>query len=402
MPAVCDLPRGRCLATVVETELWLPHERRPSCHRRKAVLTGRQPNGRRARRSTSIVSAALLSAGSAFLPVASVSAESASIVAKRAAVSHLQSQLAAIGDRVEVAAEAYNGARWRLEKVNGRIAENTTFLRTTQRNLVNSRTRLSDRLSRLYRIPKPSLPSILVSSGGITGAVEGVKLLDRIGNQDIAIVRDISTLKVRVAKTQERLVADRIVAKGEFTRKAAQKRVVEGIMRERQRVLNAARGDLRQAIAAEQARVRRQAEVARQAIAAAQSGSQPAGDVLAGPLPSAEGNGAAVRAALTYLGVPYVWGGESRSGVDCSGLMKLAFAEIGKSVPHYTGAIWSAFPKVPYDQLQPGDMVFFHGGGHMGMYIGNGQFVHAPHTGDVVKISSMASRAGSYVGAVRA
>ena len=88
---------------------------------------------------------------------------------------------------------------------------------------------------------------------------------------------------------------------------------------------------------------------------------------------------------MTQLGVPYVWGGASPSvGFDCSGLASWAYAQIGKSVPHYTGAIWSAFPHVA-GPLEPGDMLFFNGGGHMGIYIGDGQFVHAPHTGDVVR-----------------
>jgi cell wall-associated NlpC family hydrolase len=70
---------------------------------------------------------------------------------------------------------------------------------------------------------------------------------------------------------------------------------------------------------------------------------------------------------------------------------------------HYTGSQYSAFPQVPRDQLQPGDLVFFHNLGHEGMYIGGGQFIHAPHTGDVVKISSLSdpSYVRGWVGAVR-
>ena len=64
------------------------------------------------------------------------------------------------------------------------------------------------------------------------------------------------------------------------------------------------------------------------------------------------------------------------------------------------GAIWSAFPHV-VGPLEPGDMLFFNGGDHMGIYIGNGQFVHAPHTGDVVRIANLSER-GDYMGAVRA
>ena len=96
--------------------------------------------------------------------------------------------------------------------------------------------------------------------------------------------------------------------------------------------------------------------------------------------------------------MPYVWGGGTPSGFDCSGLAQYAYAKVGVSMAHYTGSIYSAFPRVT-GPLQPGDMVFFSGLGHMGIYLGNGLMVHAPHTGDVVRVSPIAGR--RYVGAVR-
>jgi cell wall-associated NlpC family hydrolase len=65
------------------------------------------------------------------------------------------------------------------------------------------------------------------------------------------------------------------------------------------------------------------------------------------------------------------------------------FAQVGVSLPHHAASIYSYGTPVPYEQLAPGDLVFFSGLGHMGIYIGGGSFIHAPHTGDVVKISSM-------------
>jgi cell wall-associated NlpC family hydrolase len=108
--------------------------------------------------------------------------------------------------------------------------------------------------------------------------------------------------------------------------------------------------------------------------------------------------------ALQYLGVPYVWGGSSPSiGFDCSGFIMYVFAQVGVSLPHHAASQWSYGVPVPYDQLAPGDLVFFSGLGHAGIYIGGGQFVHAPHTGDVVKISSLYDSwySGTYVGAKR-
>jgi cell wall-associated NlpC family hydrolase len=97
-----------------------------------------------------------------------------------------------------------------------------------------------------------------------------------------------------------------------------------------------------------------------------------------------------------------VWGGSSPSGFDCSGLVVYAFGQMGISLPHSTYALWNVGSPVSRDQLQPGDLVFFSGLGHMGIYIGGGQFIHSPHTGDVVKISTMSGYYSSnYVGARR-
>ena len=113
--------------------------------------------------------------------------------------------------------------------------------------------------------------------------------------------------------------------------------------------------------------------------------------------------GGVVGIAMRYLGVPYRWGGASPStGFDCSGFTMYVFAQIGVSLPHYTGSQYQMGSPVSRDQLQAGDLVFFNGLGHMGIYIGGGNFIHAPHTGDVVKISSMTGwYASTYVGARR-
>jgi cell wall-associated NlpC family hydrolase len=109
----------------------------------------------------------------------------------------------------------------------------------------------------------------------------------------------------------------------------------------------------------------------------------------------------AAAAALAYLGDPYKWGGASPAGFDCSGLTMVAYAQIGISLPHSSEAQYGLGVPVPRDQLQPGDLVFFDGLDHVGIYIGGGQIVHAPHTGDVVRIASLASFGAGYVGARR-
>jgi cell wall-associated NlpC family hydrolase len=125
--------------------------------------------------------------------------------------------------------------------------------------------------------------------------------------------------------------------------------------------------------------------------------------------PPASGIGAqAVAIAERFLGVPYVWAGASPLGFDCSGLTMYVYGLMGIRLTHFTGSQLYQGRPVPQSALQPGDLVFFRPDAngvphHEGMYIGNGQFIHAPHTGDVVKISSLFETryALSYVGAVR-
>lgn len=111
----------------------------------------------------------------------------------------------------------------------------------------------------------------------------------------------------------------------------------------------------------------------------------------------------AVRVAENQLGKPYVWGAEGPDSFDCSGLTKYAYAAAGISLPHYTGDQWNAGRHIAESDLQPGDLIFFHSDlHHMGMYIGGGQLIHAPHSGDVVRTASLSGWfQDNYAGAVR-
>ena len=108
----------------------------------------------------------------------------------------------------------------------------------------------------------------------------------------------------------------------------------------------------------------------------------------------------ALRAAMTRIGDPYVWGMAGPSEFDCSGLVVWAFAQEGISLPHYTGSLWNSGMHVSRDQLEPGDLVFFFADiSHVGMYVGNGLMIDAPTFGQPVQIQPVFWSA--FVGAVR-
>ena len=117
------------------------------------------------------------------------------------------------------------------------------------------------------------------------------------------------------------------------------------------------------------------------------SGSGGSGIIsLSPPPPTSGGAAGAVQAAQGQIGVPYVWGGASPSGFDCSGLILWAYAQVGISLPHYSGAQWDATTHIALADIQPGDLVFYGPGGseHESMYIGGGMMVEATHTGSFV------------------
>jgi len=95
----------------------------------------------------------------------------------------------------------------------------------------------------------------------------------------------------------------------------------------------------------------------------------------------------AARIAMRAVGVPYRWGGESpTSGFDCSGLVRWAYGRVGIDVPHNSYALYSVGRRVDEERMEPGDVLFFEGLGHVGLYVGRGRMVHAPRSGREVEV----------------
>ncbi|MBP2346517.1 MULTISPECIES: C40 family peptidase [Streptomyces] len=127
--------------------------------------------------------------------------------------------------------------------------------------------------------------------------------------------------------------------------------------------------------------------------------------VTSGALPTRTGTptaagGAALRYAAAQIGKPYVWGAEGPGSFDCSGLTSQAWAHAGRTIPRTSQEQWARLPKVPLDQLRPGDLVvYFPKATHVGLYVGDGKVIQAPRPGSVVKVSPVA--ANPLLGAVR-
>ena len=98
----------------------------------------------------------------------------------------------------------------------------------------------------------------------------------------------------------------------------------------------------------------------------------------------------AARIALREVGVPYRWGGSSPAGFDCSGLVYWTYRRLGVSLPHSSYALAELGRPVRRSRIRPGDLLFFYGNGHVGLYVGRGRMVHAPHAGKSVEVVRLA------------
>jgi cell wall-associated NlpC family hydrolase len=232
-----------------------------------------------------------------------------------------------------------------------------------------------------------------------------------VSEQDTAVFGDVTKFRSQVQRRRALLKRARAQQAQLVAERAANKASIESRLAERQRMLSSIRSEIAEIRAAEQ---RRQAELERQArarlaqpqplipeIASAASAPEASPSPPAISAPPAK-YGGVVGIAMRYLGTPYVYGGASPSGFDCSGFVMYVYAQVGVSLPHNAAAQYGYGTPVDRSQLQPGDLVFFNGLGHNGIYIGGGSFIHSPHTGDVVKISSLTGwYSSTWVGARR-
>jgi len=328
-------------------------------------------------------------------------------------------QVQQLDSSLERAVEAYNLATVKLNRVRADLKANHVQLRIAKQSLKRAQAALSARLVSLYTSDGQSDSlEVLLGASSLDDLVNRFNTANRISAQDSTVLGQVRHYDNEVKAREVRLKHANAEAAALVRERASEQASIQGQLAARRALLTSIHGEiahLRAQEAARQAELRRElaARVAaqqQQAPAAAISstvapvssssgGSSRSGSVGPAPPPS---HSSVVSVAMRYLGTPYVWGGASPSGFDCSGLVMYAFAQVGVSLPHSSYAQYGMGSPVSRDQLQPGDVVFFDGLGHVGIYVGGGSFIHAPHTGDVVKISSISGwYASTYVGARR-
>lgn len=282
-----------------------------------------------------------------------------------------QKEMEDLKDDLAYIASRINNLEIELVKNGQAIIKNEEELKVAEKKEKKQYADMKVRIKAMYENGTGVMLQKVFESGSLTEMLKSAEHVQTIHEYDRKQLAEYVKNKEKIAKLKVTLENDKktLLAKQEEM-KEQKSQINEKIAEKRSEI-----SDYTSQIAEAVERAEREKR--------AQQNSKPTYNYVA---PNNPGGGQAiVSAAFQYQGVPYVWGGASGSGVDCSGLVMLAHKSIGVNLSHYSGSIGSGGQRVPnMASALPGDVVCY--AGHVGIYIGNGQMIHAPQTGDVVRV----------------
>jgi cell wall-associated NlpC family hydrolase len=322
------------------------------------------------------------------------------ISAKQAEAQRVLGELQQLDAAAQVANSRYQMATAKLQLVQQQLSENKQALGVARVNLAAAQKALAQRFVAMYTTQdSQSSLAVILGAQSLNELVTRLETLNSVTKQNSSLVEQVASYERSIVRHRQLLDRARRSVGRLVRERAAAKNAIGAKLAAEQRLYNSVRSQIAQLEQQQRANQLVAEHRAQSAVVVTQIG----GGVLNGNLPG-DRYSAAVGIAERYIGTPYVWGGASPSGFDCSGLVMYVYAQLGVSLPHYTVSQyeWSNAVHPARSQLEPGDLVFFAGLGHVGIYIGNNEFIHAPHPGASVEINSMTGWYSSeYYGATR-
>ena len=330
------------------------------------------------------------------------------IAAKRAQAQSVLDRLRQLDAAAQRANSRYRAANAKLRLVEHQLRVNRQALGVAHGNFRRAQQTLMQRLVAIYTSEdQQSSLAVILGARSLDDLISRIETVNSMSKQNNELIEQVLSFQHQMVRRRGLLRRERVRQNRLVAARAAERNRIEGRRAAESRLYNSVRTQIQHMIASQQAAqaaAAHAAQAAAQSQAAAPQGSFGVGNPVSTSIPG-DRYSSVVGIAMQDLGVKYVWGGASPSGFDCSGLVMYVYAQVGVSLPHYTVAQWNYGDSVsvPRSELEPGDLVFFAGLGHVGIYVGNGQFIHAPHTGDVVRIDSLSEGwySSEYYGAKR-
>ncbi|MHB8592973.1 MAG: C40 family peptidase [Acidimicrobiales bacterium] len=354
------------------------------------ISTARSGRRRPGVRAAGLVGSVVTVVASVLLPSArAVGADP--LATARAQAAQVNAQLQSDAGRLDSLSQQYERAQAQVSQLQAQIAQAHLAIAQDQVQVAADQANLRQQAIAAYMAGSTDsgLESIFgpggeqavvtneytaLATGSITNAVDGLNLA-----------------QTHLAQQQAQLQASEDQAQSAVDQVAAARRAAEATMAAQQGTLRSLTGQISQLVAQQRAAAEAAAYQAYQAYLArlnATKSSSNYGNVAVAP-----GASGAVQAAESQIGVPYPWGGEQPGvGFDCSGLTQWAWRQAGVEIPRTADDQFHAITRVSLADMQPGDLVFWGSDGyaeHVGMYVGNGDVVHAPSSGDRVRIQAI-------------
>jgi cell wall-associated NlpC family hydrolase len=346
----------------------------------------------------------MLTAPAVAVPGDPAGAAGGSLAAARAAAARLAREVAALDVKVETLAEDHAAAQARLDGLIQAAHRHRAELERSELALEATRAAYAGDVRDLYARGPLAPLELLLAAGDIH---ELALARDVAGGMLARDVRSLASVGLATGTVRSRvaeLASTQAATLALRQRLAGHEAAIGGLLATRKAMLATARAEVRAIVRAEQ---QRQEAARRAMVAAAAARARALGfAALADAPPPTRTAAAAVRTALAQVGKPYRWGATGPGSFDCSGLVRFAYANAGLSLPRTSRQQWSAGRHVQVNSLRPGDLVFWahdpadpstiH---HVGLYLGQGLMVHAPHTGALVRVDGI--RPSGYAGATR-
>lgn len=332
--------------------------------------------------SVAIALTLALSTGANVLAAPSTPSSSTSLAQVKQQKQDLEIKAEKLDNQITQTMDGLDNNKKNIDSVSNNIKQTQADIDSTQKNIESQQKVFNQRAKAMYVNGMSSYLGVILNADNLNDFISRVDNVKKVMGFDKNVIKNLEDKKEQLANGKQQLNSENnklLALKSENEKKLAKlnsdketaKNVIASLDAQ-EKSLEIADSETLKAVASAASNIKQSASRGESSIAS---------------------SNAIVAYACNFLGVPYVWGGTSPSGFDCSGLVYYVYAHFGVNLPRTSEDQQNVGTPVSRDQLQPGDLVFFGSPAyHVGIYVGDGQFINAPKSGDVVKIASLDNR----------